>query len=510
MESPRRRIRNLIRKVLKTNSDIESFVLDNFTNAWQQVSSGMKQDLIINLLFEHYNLRQVLERLEEYDTENLIKKELADLEPAVLDDFVPSGRPAKLKMTLKARAKVRDLIILVLGGMLWEKLRNVLSPILQYAKNAIKNGRAAAVTAVGILLITVGVALRDSQHLEIRSSERDMQASIGPSIRLSNDSEVLSLPPVPIPREPVQLPSYGDMSNVPPGSAPSKDGGRPKSSEDHFPDTRLHERAIERLSSASSEAMDMSSYSGIDLTQPTPSPPPQHDLEVVSVSPTYSKEDRPEPGHLNELGNVSERAHLAEPRHLADLGSRTESVQLRTQPHLPNPSLLREPMLLICPDRVAVQVEPGSDTKVDQRRAAEQLILEMKSKSSDSQKLIVLPRCSNIREADASSSVQVSTTLMIENRIVENTKKCPVGSTRNCYNSLQRKILCKFSFSITSHPAGYACGKMKSAPPEYEITYFESDIDPVRWTASRRGDYAIDKCRQLAGVLTQGNLCQPQ
>lgn len=457
MESARSRTRKLIRKVLKTSDRIDSFMLDNFIEAWQQVASGMNQSLRINLLFEHYTVRQILERLEEYDTEKIIKKDLANFHSAELEDFIPSNKPIKIKTDPKVRARFRDFIILAFGGMLWEKLRGILNPVIRKAGDTIKSGRVATVTALAILLITVGVTLRDSQPPQLPSNEGDMQSSVEPRIQVSLNRTGVPLPPTLRPNEFKGTTPDAGVSLLLLNITPPKGSKSQIPAGEHSPNSRDYNRAPEQFTDASSEPTDMSTLPNPDLTQ---AQLPPRDLEP---GPSTHPEEMPP-----------------------------------------------EPSLLICPDRVAIQVESGSDTKVDQRRAAEQLILEMRSNASNSTKIVVLPNCSSIQAQGGSSSIQVSTTLMIQNRIIGVDKKCPVGSTKNCYDFVKRKIVCKFSFSITEHPAGYVCGKMKSAPPEYEITYFESELDVLKWTPSRRGDYALDKCRQLAGMVAQGNLCQPR
>lgn len=99
--------------------------------------------------------------------------------------------------------------------------------------------------------------------------------------------------------------------------------------------------------------------------------------------------------------------------------------------------------------------------------------------------------------------------LKIQNAVIETKKMCPPGSSRNCYDLTSRRITCEFSFAINGFTAGYSCPIGKYFDPvNFEITYHESSMEQPQWDAARRGDYAIDKCRLLAGSVAQVSVCK--
>ena len=487
MESARRRTRQLIWKILKTSSELDSFMLDNFPAVWQQFSSGMQQDLRLNLLFERYTVRQIVAKLEDYDTEKILKQELVEFSDAELDGLLPADASKPEQGAARRSSKLRDLTMLAFGILLWEKLRSFLSLFASQARSLSKNFKVQVLAGVGLLLVAAGTTILNSQR---------------PSPDALNDMQV------------------SDASSRQPGAG-VRQARQPSISPGINQEARGNMRASDAASPAP-ETQPKSDKAGApttnDLSSPRIAKKEAHPaIAVMPIAPPKIP-TKPSPA----VAVLPEHSiHNPDPKLRADAASGAEGMSTPSISNLAHaepppdmargpaaqPKVAREPSLLVCPERIAIQIDPGSDTKLDPRHAAEQLIAEMKSQAASPTKVVALPTCSGAR--GEMHSIQIGTTLRIQNKIIESKPQCPIGSKTDCYKSVKREITCRFTFIIIDHPPGYVCGKMKSDPPIYEYHYYENEIDVPKWSARRRGEVALDNCRHLARVLAKENLCQP-
>ena len=232
----------------------------------------------------------------------------------------------------------------------------------------------------------------------------------------------------------------------------------------------------------------------------------QHPCEDASISP----------GALRDMGQEDLRSK-PRPEKTEDRPPPVEptdaSASVNAHPpdlaefHLPD--LARGPAISACPESVTIDVLTGSDTSVNQEQSKRKLIASMIATAKIDQVVEIRPSCDESASSASTAPIRFVSKLKIQNAVIETKKMCPPGSSRNCYDLTSRRITCEFSFAINGFTAGYSCPIGKYFDPvNFEITYHESSLEQPQWDAARRGDYAIDKCRLLAGSVVQVSVCK--
>ena len=162
-----------------------------------------------------------------------------------------------------------------------------------------------------------------------------------------------------------------------------------------------------------------------------------------------------------------------------------------------------------CPESVTIEVLAGSDTSVNHEQSKRKLIGSMIATAKAEHAVDIRQSCDESASSGSAAPIRFVSKLKIQNAVLETKKMCPPGSNKNCYELTSRRINCEFSFAINGFTAGYSCPMGKYFDPvNFEITYHESSTEQPPWDPARRGEYAIDKCRLLAGSVAQVAVCK--
>ena len=171
--------------------------------------------------------------------------------------------------------------------------------------------------------------------------------------------------------------------------------------------------------------------------------------------------------------------------------------------------LLRTPGVVACPELVTIEVQPGSEMIIDEERGRHSIIAAMIETAKSDHIVELRPKCEAQASSASSSPIHFVSKMKINSTVTNNQKMCPPGSSKNCYDLVSRRVTCEFSFAINGFTAGYSCPTGKYFQPvKFEINYHEPSNAQPPWNAARRGDYAIERCRTLAGAVVQVAVCK--
>ena len=172
------------------------------------------------------------------------------------------------------------------------------------------------------------------------------------------------------------------------------------------------------------------------------------------------------------------------------------------------PDLARGP-ISACPESVTIEVQPGSEMIIDEERGRHSIIAAMIETAKSDHIVELRTKCEAQASSASSSPIHFVSKMKINSTVTNNQKMCPPGSSKNCYDLVSRRVTCEFSFAINGFTSGYSCPTGKYFEPvKFEITYHEPSNAQPPWNAARRGDYAIEKCRTLAGAVVQVAVCK--
>ena len=171
--------------------------------------------------------------------------------------------------------------------------------------------------------------------------------------------------------------------------------------------------------------------------------------------------------------------------------------------------LLRTPWVVACPESLTIEVQPGSEMIIDEERGRHSIIAAMIETAKSDHIVELRPKCEAQASSASSSPIHFVSKMKINSTVTNNQKMCPPGSSKNCYDLVSRRVTCEFSFAINGFTSGYSCPTGKYFQPvKFEINYHEPSNAQPPWNAARRGDYAIERCRTLAGAVVQVAVCK--
>ena len=171
--------------------------------------------------------------------------------------------------------------------------------------------------------------------------------------------------------------------------------------------------------------------------------------------------------------------------------------------------LLRTPWVVACPESLTIEVQPGSEMIIDEERGRHSIIAAMIETAKADHIVELRPKCEAQASSASSSPIHFVSKMKINSTVTNNQKMCPPGSSKNCYDLVSRRVTCEFSFAINGFTSGYSCPTGKYFQPvKFEINYHEPSNAQPPWNAARRGDYAIERCRTLAGAVVQVAVCK--
>jgi hypothetical protein len=157
----RSQVRTLLRQLFPLSDDLDSFLIDHFPEVKAQCFPAMTRDQRVNLLFERHSLEEILDAAAKYDDpKGLVSQVRAKLS---LRDLQAQPSPIPTAgATRPSRSHRRDFSVLLLGALVWEKLRSVATSVWNQSFARVNGTWAAIVAGVGAVLIAIGLRLINS------------------------------------------------------------------------------------------------------------------------------------------------------------------------------------------------------------------------------------------------------------------------------------------------------------------------------------------------------------
>lgn len=439
--TPHSRARKLLLKVYRSSSDLDALLVDHFPDVWKQVSSGWMTDEKISLLFRLHPLQGILESVRE-DAPDEVDLFIGKCSEQDLETLRAVPNPSTESENPPSRR--RDIGLLALGALFWEKIRGSLQDV--YVGIRLR----MTPTSVGILAAVAAFLVAIAGYLTHRPMTPTALIDLGASKDL--------------------LTSPTSLSNSPNHSS----GGVAAQYQPGAPHLALDSGAL------------------LDLRDPE-----LPDLSHGSLRQRSKDEFNTTAKSVQDLAEAREATSPAPTEILPDLATEVPPDLMRTPGVVACPESVTIEVqpgseMIVDEERgrhsiIAAMIETAKADHIVELRPK----CEAQASSASSSPIHFV------------SKMKINSTVTNNQKMCPpgSSKNCYdlVSRRVNCEFS--------FAINGFTSGYSCPTGKYFQ-PVKFEITYHEPSNAQPPWNAARRGDHAIEQCRTLAGAVVQVAICK--